>query len=101
MLVNVEILNIIKYQNKDGKDSVRIGYRLLDKESIANTEKFKGYSELSIYLDNADVFDKISVDYCGIALKFKLEEIASPINPMRKKVVLKEILLNDKTICVL
>lgn len=100
MLVNVEILNIIKYK-KDDKEKTRISYRLLDKESVSNSDKFKGYSELSVYLDNTIVFDTLGTNHCGIALKFKFEEVANSFDPMKKKVVLKEILHNDKSICLL
>lgn len=104
MEIDVEVLNVLKYEDKNekGKYKTRISYRLLDPEKISKTDKFKGYAELSIYLDGTEVFDKFDTKYCGTQLKFKLIEESYPNNPMRKYVKLKEIKnANNQSICVL
>lgn len=104
MEIDVEVLNVLKYEDKENKGSykTRISYRLLDPSKMSNTDKFKGFSELSIYLDGTKLFDVFDSRYCGCALKFVLEEKPSNNNPLRKYITLKEVKTeNGKSLCVL
>lgn len=104
MEIDVEVLNVLKYEDKENKGSykTRISYRLLDPSKMSNTDKFKGFSELSIYLDGTKLFDVFDSRYCGCALKFVLEEIPSNNNPFRKYITLKEVKTeNGKNLCIL
>ena len=97
MIIDVEVLNILKYEDKKnpGKYCCRLSYRLLDTKSIANTGKFKGYSECSLFIDGFELFDKFDHKYCGTHLKFELEEKAYTNNPFKKYCVLKAIKSED------
>lgn len=99
MIYDVEILNMVKF-NKDGVDKVRIAYRMLSNTTISNTEKFKGYADLSIYTDSTKPFE-LPVEYFGKHLKFLLKEEVNPNDPTKKKIKLSKILNeNDKDLCV-
>lgn len=104
MEIDVEVLNVLKYEDKKtkGQMKTRVSYRLLDPSKMSNSDKFIGYSELSLYLDGTKLFDNFDKSYCGTALKFVLEEKTYDNNPMRKYVTLKELKSqNGKSICVL
>lgn len=99
MIYDVEILNMVKF-SKDGVDKTRIVYRMLSNTSISNTEKFKGYADLSFYVDNTIPFE-LPIEYFGKHLKFLLKEEVNPIDPTKKKIKLSKILSeNDKDLCV-
>lgn len=101
MEINVEILNVLTYLDKDNNKKTRIGYRMLDKESCTDSPKFKGYAELSMFINNDIAFNSISSSLCGVALVFVLEEQFSAKNPMKKFMKLKEIKSpNGKSICL-
>ena len=92
MLVDVEILNILKYTDKKtGEDKCALSYRLLNEESKANTPKFKGYSNLTIFMKNTDLFDKFESKYFGKHLVLELVETQNVQDPMKKTIVLKSI----------
>ncbi len=104
MEIDVEVLNVLKYEDKNNKGSykTRVSYRLLDPSKMSNSDKFKGYSELALYLDDTKLFDVFDKQYCGCALKFVLDEKPSETNPLKKYITLKEVKSqNGKSICVL
>lgn len=102
MEMQVELLSILLYKDKNGGDSCRVAYRPLETKYCENAEKFKGYGELSLFIKGRDVFDKVPAEYCGTALTFIFEEKQSYKNPLRKNLVLKGIKnQNGKDLCVL
>lgn len=104
MEIDVEILNVLKYEDKNNKGSykTRVSYRLLDPTKMANTDKFKGYSELAIYLNDTKLFDAFEPKYCGTALKLVLEKQPSAADPLKEYITLKAVKNQDgKDICVL
>lgn len=101
MEYDVEILNLNTFE-KDGVKKTRIGYRLLDPKTISNTDKFKGYADLNVFLNNTIAFDKINADICGKHVKFVFIEKPNPTNPMKKSVTLSKILSEkNEDLCVL
>lgn len=99
MSYDVEILNMVKFK-KDGKDKVRIAYRLLDLKTLANGEKFKGFADLSVYVDNTKPFD-LPIEYFGKHVKFQFREDPNPTDPVKKITKLVKIVSdNDKDLCV-
>lgn len=101
MIVDVELLNCNVFE-KDGKKKCRIGYRLLNRESVSNSAKFKGFAELSVFLEDETIFEKLTLDLFGYALKFEFIEEANPRDPMKKRVTLKKIMnAKNEDICVL
>lgn len=93
MLIDVEVLSLIKYEDKDntGQYKTRISYRLLDPKSISNTANLRGYSDLAYFLDGTELFDKFDIRYFGTSLKFEIEEKSYANNPFKKFVSLKSI----------
>lgn len=99
MKIGVTILNVLKYEDKKtGLPKVRIGYILTEKDAIRETEKFKGLSELSLFLDDASVFDKVKTEYLLTPVQFVLDEKTSPVDPFKKVAVLKQIITKNETI---
>lgn len=100
MSYDVEILNMVKFRSKEGIEKVRIAYRLLDTKTISNTEKFKGYADLSVYVDNTRPFN-LPVEYYGKHLKFEFRVEPHPNDPVKKITKLVKIVSeNDKDLCV-
>lgn len=97
MIIDVEVLNILKYEDKKnpGKFNCRISYRLLDTKSIADTAKFKGYSDCAFFIDGFELFDKFESKYFGTHLKLEVEEKSYASDPFKKYCVLKAIKTED------
>lgn len=87
----VELLNCLIYKNKDGGQSVRLGYRLLDPSFNQDTAKFKGYSEMSYFGDNIDLFSKLRKEHFGVPCELETEERPNLSNPLKKVIVLKSL----------
>lgn len=99
-MYDVEILNMVKFTDKNGKEKTRIGYRLLDTKTISNSDKFKGYADLALYVDNTKPFD-LPTEYFGKHLKFVFKEIPNPSDPVKKITKLVKIVSDtDKDLCV-
>lgn len=96
MELNVTILNFLSYSDKKtGDPMVRIGYISNDKVYIKNTKSMKGYSELSVFVDDKDgLYDKLKVEMTGDTAIFVFDKKPNPYNPMRDILVLKEIRTN-------
>lgn len=93
MIIDVELLNVIKYEKKeDKKPRTMLTYRMLSKEALqTSSEKFKGYACLNAYFDGYDVYEKIKPDLCGTAVKLTVEKKPSPYDPMKEISVIKKI----------
>ena len=97
--LQVTITNLLKYQDKKtNADKVRIGYINQEKGSLMNTDRQKGYPELSVYVNLWKGIDVKDIFQPAI---FVFEETPSAYDPMRIMNVLKEIKIGDKTISVL
>lgn len=89
MKTNIMLLNVLAYEKKEtGKKGTRLGLIFSEKESLQDTDKFKGFSEISLYYDGHEVFNKIPVSWIGRPLIAYIKEISNPSNPMRKKQVI-------------
>lgn len=101
MSYDVEILNMVKFTDKaNGSEKVRIAYRLLDNKTIANSEKFKGYSDLAIYVNSTKPFD-LPIEYYGKHVRFYFREDPNPKDPVKKITKLVKIVSDsDKDLCV-
>lgn len=99
MKLSVTMLNIMRYEDKKtGEPKVRIGYILTGKDAIQSHEKYKGTAEMSVFLDDVSVFDKVKVEDILTPVEFVLEERPSHNNPFRKVAVLKAIITKNETI---
>lgn len=100
--VQAELISILAYTDKKSNTpKTRIGYRLLDNKYRQDTAKLKGFSELSVYIDGHDAFNKIKADWCGCQVELELEERPSTTNPLRNVQVIKCIKAGDNVISLL
>lgn len=92
MELSVTILNFLRYEDKETKKpKIRIGYINNDSAYIENGLKFKGYPELSVFLDDNELWDKLIVEMVGGVAKFVFDKKPNPRNPLKDITVLKEI----------
>lgn len=103
MKLNVVILNALRYQDKESKkEKMRIGYALCDKNAVSIQEKFKGVSELSVFLDfSEELWNAITVDTIYTPSEFVFEENLNPRNPLKKILNLKSVKLKNANIDLL
>lgn len=104
--LNVTILNVLRYDEKNkstgektGKQKIRIGYFVLSKESMQNTDKFKGYAELSVFLDYTDeLWNKLSTKIIMQPVEFVFEQAQSLRDPLKTYLKLNTINCKDEVI---
>lgn len=102
MKMQVELLSCLKYvDKKTNQDKVRIGYRCLDPKFRQDKANLKGYSELSVYLEDTSIFDKLKVEDFGIAVILEFTKEQSPNNPLRDILKLKSINVGSNVINIL
>lgn len=99
MKVQVMLLNVLKYENEKGKGT-RVGLIFCEKDSLQTTDKFKGFSEISLFYDS-DVFEKIPVDFIGRPVTAYIVEKSSSKNPLRKTQVINSLEYENRTIDLL
>ncbi len=101
MKYQVELLSCLTYKNKEGNLSTRLGYRLLGKDFLQDSDKFKGYSEMSYFCDGTTLFDRLKKEYFGVQAELITEERPSKTNPLRKITVVKSVKIGDELINLL
>ena len=97
MNLQIMILNTMKYE-KDGTNRSRLAYIIPNTESFSDTEKFRGYSELSAYRNDSAFYDKIPIEFIGQKCSIKIEEKPSKLNPMKSYKEIVEVSCNGKII---
>ena len=102
MKMQVELLSCLKYTDKKtNQEKIRLGYSCLDPKMRQDTAKLKGYSELSVYLEDISIFDKLKVEDFGIAAILEFTKEQSPNNPLRDILKLKSINVGSNVINIL
>lgn len=93
--VQVELLNVCKYETKEEKKQrTMINYRILSEEALQQrSEKFKGYAVLTAYFDGWEVYEKIPNNYCGKAVNLIIEKTQSPYDPLKE--ISRVVKIND------
>lgn len=99
MKVQVMLLNVLKYENEKGKGT-RVGLIFCEKDSLQSTDKFKGFSEISLFYE-IDVFDKIPVDFIGRPVTAYIVEKSSTKNPLRKQQIISSLEYDNRIIDLL
>lgn len=99
MKAQVMLLNVLKYENEKGKGT-RVGIIFCEKDSLQNSEKFKGFSEVSLFYD-VDVFDKIPTDFIGRPVTAYITERSSAKNPLRKSQIISSLEYDNRSIDLL
>lgn len=102
MDLKVTILNFLAYNDKEtNAPKVRIGYINNDPAFIENSAKFKGYPELSVFLDNNGLWDKLTMDLVGQIATFTFEKKPNPRNPLKDVTILRKITTKNVNIDIL
>lgn len=102
MELKVTILNFLRYEDKETKaPKVRIGYINNESAYIENSAKFRGYPELSVFLDDNGLWDKLTMDLVGQIATFTFDKKPNPRNPLRDLTILKKISCKNVNIDIL
>lgn len=102
MKEKIILLSVLKYTDKKTNlEKVRLGFVFADKKFNTSNKCFKGYSEMSCFYDNADVFDKLSNDSFLTPVDAILETKSSPVNPLRETKVIKQLVINGSILNLL
>lgn len=104
--LNVTILNVLRYEEKNkatgektGKEKIRIGYLILGKDTIQDSAKFKGYSEMSYFLDySEDIWNKLTNKIIMQPCEFVFESTQSVRDPLKTYLKLISIKCKDEDI---
>lgn len=99
MKMEIMILNTMRYR-KEGEQTYksRLAYIIPTKDAFSDNDNFKGYSELSLYKNDASFFEKIPVEFIGQKCEITIEEKPSKNNPMKSYKDIIEVSCNEKTI---
>lgn len=90
--IKITLTGCLVYEDKTTKElKTRLGYVMADPNFKQNTEKFKGYAELSAFYDGVEIFNKIPVEFFGVPCIATLENKPNPRNPLREVKVIKSI----------
>lgn len=101
MKIQVELLSVLAYTDKKTNEpKTRLAYRCLEPRYKQNSKNLKGFSELSIYLDTHDVFNKLTVDMFGVQAELEFEEKPTISNPLKNLLTLKTIKVGNNVITV-
>lgn len=89
MKTQIMILNVLAYEKAEtGKKGTRLGLIFAEKDSLTDSDKFKGYNEVSIFYDGHEVFNKVPLEFIGRPVTAYIKEIANPSNPLKKKQII-------------
>ena len=99
MELKITVTSCLVYEDKTtSKIKTRLGYIVADTNFRQDSEKFKGFPDLSIFYDGTDVFNKLPVDWFGIPVIATIENKPNPRNPLRETKVIKSLKLNNNVI---
>lgn len=102
MKYQAELLNCLVYKDKNSGESVtRLSYKLRGNNYVQDSEKFKGYSELSYFSNGTSLFDKMKKEFFGVPCEIEIIEKPSKSNPLKKNTVLKSIKVANELIDLL
>lgn len=100
MKVEIMILNLMKYE-KDGVEKSRMGYIFTSKDTMANSDKFKGYSDQSVFFEDKRAIDRIPIEFIGKKSIGYVKDEPNPRNPLQPRKIFCSIECDGKTIDLL
>ena len=100
MKVQVMLLNVLAYE-KDEKKGTRLGLIFCEKDSVQDTVKFKGFTEVSLFYDGHEVFEKIPTDFIGRPVTAYITEKSNARNPFKKTQIISSLEYENNTISLL
>lgn len=99
MELKITLTSCLVYQDKTtNQDKTRVGYIVADTSFRQDSEKFKGFPDLSIFYDGTEVFNKLPVDWFGLPVVATIESKPNPRNPLRETKVIKTLKLGSNVI---
>lgn len=102
MQIAVQVLSMCKYTSKqDNKQRIRIDYIVNEETYLRDKENFRGFAVLTVYLDNIDNWDYLTVDLVGAPVEFLFDKVPSTYDPTKERTVLKEIITKNGNIGIL
>lgn len=100
MKEKIVIQNILKYNNSNGS-GVRIGFYLMNENSICDNQNFKGFSENACFYKDTTIFDKLPKELIGKTVDCTFKSIANLKNPMKSILLIEAIYFNGNSIRLL
>lgn len=99
MELKIMILNVMKYKKEgDIEYNSRLAYIIPTQEACSDSNKFRGYTELSSYRNDDKFFELIPKSFIGQKCTAKVEEVPSLNNPMKSYKQFTEVTCNGETI---
>lgn len=104
--INATIFSVLRYEEKDkttkektGKWKIRIDYLMLGKDSIQDNTNFRGYSNLSCFIDYTEsLWNKLTTKIIMQPIELVLESVPSVRDPFKSYVKVKSINTKDEVI---
>lgn len=104
--INATIVSVLRYEEKDkttkektGKWKIRIDYLMLGKDSIQDNTNFRGYSNLSCFIDYTEsLWNKLTTKIIMQPIELVLESVPSARDPFKSYVKVKSINTKDEVI---
>lgn len=104
--INATIISVLRYDEKDkntkektGKQKIRIDYLMLGKDSIQDRGNFRGYANLSCFIDyNESIWSKLTTKLIMQPVEMVLEQVPSARDPFKSYVRVKNINTKDEVI---
>lgn len=104
--INATIISVLRYDEKNkqtgektGKQKIRIDYLMLGKDSIQDKEKFRGYANLTCFIDyNETIWSKLTTRVIMQPVEMVLEQVPSARDPFKSYTRVNSINTKDEVI---
>lgn len=97
MKSKIMILNILKYSNDNG-EGTRVSYVLLDDDKIADSDNFKGLTQVDSFYYNHKTFDLLPLGIVGKVIDATFVARPNYKNALKVTHILESVVFNGRTI---
>lgn len=97
MKTKIMILNVLNYSNDNGQGT-RVSYVLVDEDKVADTERFKGFTQVDSFYYNQEVFKTLPLGIIGKVIEATFTTRPNYKNPLKVTNVLESVTFNGRTI---
>lgn len=102
MTMKIVLTNSLVYEDKQTHTpKTRLGYRMAEEQFSQETDKFKGYAELSAFYDTSEAFNKIPKNFYGKTLIATVESSPNPRNPLKESKIISQLKLDNHVVDLL
>lgn len=104
MQISVQIISMCRYNSKtDNKEKIRIDYICNEEKYLSDKEKFRGYPQITVYLNDhiEENWNLLDVGLVGKPVDLVFEKVPSLTNPTREYNRLKQICTKNGNISIL